>query len=45
MIKLEKQFKGLSLNKGGDPEVWFTELENLRMRLEDMASIYDLYFE
>jgi hypothetical protein len=38
MIKLEKQFKGLSLKKGEDPEVWITELEDLRMRLEYMIS-------
>jgi gag-polypeptide of LTR copia-type/Zinc knuckle len=38
MVKLEKQFRGLALKKGQDPEVWITELEDLRMRLEDMGS-------
>ena len=38
MVKLEKQFRGLALKKGQDPEVWITELEDLRVRLEDMGS-------
>jgi hypothetical protein len=33
-VKLEKQFRELSLKKGEDPEVWITELEDLRVRLE-----------
>jgi gag-polypeptide of LTR copia-type/Zinc knuckle len=39
MVKLEKQFRTLSLKKGANPEVWITELEDLRIRLEDMDSI------
>ena len=38
MVKLEKQFRELSLKKGQDPEVWITELEDLRVRLEVMDS-------
>jgi hypothetical protein len=38
MVKLEKQFRALSLGKGEDPVVWKTELEDLRIRLEDMGS-------
>jgi hypothetical protein len=34
MVKLEKQFTGLSLKRGKDPEVWLSELEDLCMRLE-----------
>ena len=29
MVKLEKQFRTLSLKKGENPEVWITELEDL----------------
>jgi gag-polypeptide of LTR copia-type len=35
---LEKQFRDLSLKKNQDPEVWITELEDLRIRLEEMGS-------
>jgi gag-polypeptide of LTR copia-type len=38
LVKLEKQFRELSLKKDEDPEVWITELENLRVRLEAMDS-------
>jgi hypothetical protein len=38
MVKLEKQFRELSLKKGQDPEVWITELEDLRVKLENMGS-------
>ena len=38
MVKLEKQFRQLALQKNQDPEVWLTELEDLRMKLEDMGS-------
>jgi gag-polypeptide of LTR copia-type/Zinc knuckle len=38
IVKVEKQFRGLALKKGQDPEVWITELEDLHMRLEDMGS-------
>jgi hypothetical protein len=37
MVKLEKQFKELSLKKGQDPEVWITELEGLCIKLENMG--------
>jgi hypothetical protein len=36
--KLEKQFRELSLKKGQDPEIWITESEDLRVRLEAMGS-------
>jgi hypothetical protein len=29
LVKLEKQFRELSLKKGQDPEIWITELEDL----------------
>jgi gag-polypeptide of LTR copia-type len=38
MIKLEKQFRTLSLKKSENPEVWITELEDLRIRLGDIGS-------
>jgi hypothetical protein len=38
MVKLEKQFRELSLNKGQDPEIWIKELEDLCVKLENMAS-------
>jgi hypothetical protein len=38
MVKLEKQFRELSLKIGQDPEVWITELEDLRVKLENMGS-------
>jgi gag-polypeptide of LTR copia-type len=37
-VKLEKQFRELSLKEGENPEVWITELEDLRVRLEAMDS-------
>jgi hypothetical protein len=38
LVKLEKQFRELSLKKGQDPEIWITESEDLRARLEAMGS-------
>jgi gag-polypeptide of LTR copia-type len=38
MVKSEKQFRELSLKKCQDPEVWITELEDICVRLDDMAS-------
>jgi hypothetical protein len=38
LVKLEKQFRELSLKKGQDPEIWIMELEDLRVRLETMQS-------
>jgi hypothetical protein len=29
VVKLEKEFRELSLKKGQDPEIWITELEDL----------------
>jgi gag-polypeptide of LTR copia-type len=37
-VKLEKQFRELCLKKGQDPEIWITDLEDLRVRLEAMGS-------
>jgi hypothetical protein len=50
MVKLNKQFRDLSLKKGQDPQVWITELEDFHIRLDGMGSripenqfmIYDL---
>jgi hypothetical protein len=38
MVKWEKHFRSLALKKGQDPEVWIIELEDLRMRLDEMGS-------
>jgi hypothetical protein len=38
MVKLEKQFRELSLKKVQDPEVWITELEDLCVKIENMGS-------
>jgi hypothetical protein len=38
MVKLDKQFRELSLKKGQDPEVWITALEDLRVKFENMGS-------
>jgi gag-polypeptide of LTR copia-type len=38
IVKLDKQFRELTLKKGQDPEVWITELEDIRVRLDDMVS-------
>jgi hypothetical protein len=38
MGKLDKQFRDSSLKKGQDPEIWITELEDYRARLDDMGS-------
>jgi hypothetical protein len=38
MVKLEKQFREVSLKKGQDPEVWITEFEDLCVKLENMGS-------
>jgi hypothetical protein len=39
LVKLEKQFRELSLKKGQDPEIRITESEDLRVRLEAMGLI------
>jgi hypothetical protein len=38
MVKLEKQFRELSLTKGQDSEICITELEDLCVKLENMGS-------
>jgi hypothetical protein len=38
MVKLEKQFRELSLKKCQDPEVWITKLEDLCVKLKNMGS-------
>jgi hypothetical protein len=38
MIKLDKQFRDSSLNKGQDHEVWKTDVENSHFRIDDMVS-------
>ena len=38
IVKLDRQFRELTLKKGQDPEVWITELEDIRVRLDDMGS-------
>jgi hypothetical protein len=45
MVKLEKQFRELTLKKGQDPEVWITELEDLCIKLEKMGSLIKYCFE
>jgi hypothetical protein len=36
-MKLENQFRESTLKKGQDPKVWITELEDLRVMLENMG--------
>jgi hypothetical protein len=38
MVKPEKQFRELSLEKGQDSEIWITELEDIYFKLENMRS-------
>jgi hypothetical protein len=38
MVKLEKQFRELSLKKGQDPEIWIKESEDLHFKLENIGS-------
>jgi hypothetical protein len=38
LVKLEKQFRELSLKLGQDPDIWIMELEDLCVRLETMQS-------
>jgi hypothetical protein len=37
-MQSNKQFRDLTLKKGQNPEVWTTELEDIRVRLDDMGS-------
>jgi gag-polypeptide of LTR copia-type/Zinc knuckle len=38
LVKMEKQFRQCALKKGQDPEIWLTELECYRMKLEELGS-------
>jgi hypothetical protein len=38
MVNLDKQFRNSSQKKGQDPEFWINELEDNRVRLDDMGS-------
>ena len=38
LVKMEKQFRQCALKKNQDPEIWITELEDLRMKLEELGS-------
>jgi hypothetical protein len=37
-VKLKKQFRQCSLKKGQDTDIWITELDDYRMRLEELGS-------
>lgn len=39
MVKLEREFRSSKLKKGTDPDVWITNLEELRDRLAEMGSV------
>jgi gag-polypeptide of LTR copia-type len=38
MVKLDKQFRKLTLNKGQDPKVWIIELEDTCVKFDDIGS-------
>jgi hypothetical protein len=38
LVKMEKQFRQSALKKGQDPDVWITELEDYRMKLDELGS-------
>ena len=38
LVKMEKQFRQCALKKGQDPDVWITELEDYRMKLDELGS-------
>jgi parvulin-like peptidyl-prolyl isomerase len=38
LVKLEKQVRQCDLKKGQDPDIWITELEEYRMRLDELGS-------
>lgn len=38
LVKLERQFRQSKLKLKSDPDAWITELEDMRLRLEDMGS-------
>ena len=45
LVKMEKQFRQCALKKDQDPDVWITQLEDYRMKLEELgSSILDSQF-
>ena len=38
LVKMEKQFRQCALKKVQDPDVWITELEDYRMKLDELGS-------
>jgi hypothetical protein len=38
LVKMEKQFRQSALKKGQDPDFWITELEDYRMKLDELGS-------
>jgi gag-polypeptide of LTR copia-type len=38
LVKKEKQFRQCAFKKGQNPEIWLTELEDYRMKLEELGS-------
>jgi gag-polypeptide of LTR copia-type len=38
LVKMEKKFRQCALKKGQDPDVWITELEDYRMKLDELGS-------
>jgi hypothetical protein len=38
LVKMEKQFRQSALKKGQDPDIWITELEDYRMKLDELGS-------
>jgi hypothetical protein len=38
LVKMEKQFRQSALKKGQDPDIWITELEYYRMKLDELGS-------
>jgi hypothetical protein len=38
LVKMEKQFRQSALKKVQDPDVWITELEDYRMKLDELGS-------
>jgi hypothetical protein len=40
MVKVNKQFKDSSLNKGQYPDIWITKLEDFRVKIYDLNSSF-----
>jgi hypothetical protein len=38
LVKMEKHFRQSALKKGQDPDIWITELEYYRMKLDELGS-------